>query len=468
MNGTKEFKVGLFVALGLALIAYMSLHVNNDPSKLGRSTTYFVVLDNASGLVRNSNIKMAGIPVGIIDTITLENGKARVEMSLQGGLHVTRSASVEMLANGILGDKYLELQPGNPEDERIPEGGEITKVVDKGSFDAVLNQVGKIAKDMSEVSEAFKKATTGAGDEDSPIGRIILNVEDVTADLKTLISEKKGSLGNIVDRFDSISVSIDEFINDDSADGFKHNWKKMSKSLGKVDKILDNVEDITGKVNDGKGTLGKLVNDETTVDEINQAVKSVNKLVGAANKMELRLDYHSEFHFDSSVKNYLGIGIHPGPDRFYLFQIIGDPKGRIEIVDQSQSVGGGAATDTATQTIFRNEFKFSAQYAKKFHNLTLRAGVFENAGGVAIDYDFFQKKLRLSAEAFDFSREEGVDVRLFARYNFYGIFYAVGGGDDILNKGDNTFTQTRSNWFFGAGVNFTDDDLKLILSQVQL
>jgi len=465
MMGTAEFKVGLFVLLCLGVIAAMSFQVNNDPSVTGHARKYDVVIPNASGLVKNSNVKMAGIPVGVIKDIQLEDGKARILMNIKGTLKVTKGASVEIKPNGILGDKYLEINPGNQDEEPLADGGRILRYEDKGSFDAVLNQVGKIAKDVSSITENLKKATEGEGDMKSPIGRIIKNIEGLTEDLREIADNKKDKLEATIDNIHNISKTINEFVNDESDDGFKTNWKKMAKSLGRVDSILKNIDEVTAKVNQGKGTIGKLINDETTVEELNHAISGVNNMLDTANKFQISVDYHSEFLAGGNfTKSYVGINIQPGPDRYYLIQVIDDPKGAFDRTD-TQTTTNGAVTNTDTQNVYHNRLKFSAQFAKSFYDLTLRAGIFENTGGAAVDYYFLNHNLRLSAEAFAFGRTEGVDVRVWAKYKFYSIFYAVFGGDDILNKG-NPFTGTGAAGFIGAGVDFTNDDLKLLLTKV--
>lgn len=465
MPGTSEFKVGLFVFVCLAIVAAMSMQVNNDPTSFGRGRSHDVLIPNASGLVKQSNIKMAGIPVGVIKNIELEDGKARVIMSLRGDLKLTKSAQVELMPNGILGDKYLELNTGDPADEALPEGGRILIFRDRGSFDAVLNQVGKIAQDISEISTSLKAATTGDGDPSSPVGRILLNIEDLTAELRDLAATKRGKVEEIIDNVHSITASIDDFVNDDSEDGFKTNWKKMAKSLGKVDSILTNVDEITGKINQGKGTLGKLVNDETTVEELNHAIVGVNNMLDTANKFQINIDAHTEFLGGNMQKTFAGITIQPGPDRYYLVQIVNDPRGVTERVDAAQTGTNGTVT-TQTQTRYANKIKVSAQFAKVFYNFTIRAGLIESAGGIGMDYSFFRNKLRFSAEAFDFGRTEGVDLRVYARYKFYSFLYAIVGGDDILNSRGNVFSGSGAAGFIGAGLDFTNDDLKLLLTKV--
>lgn len=466
MMATAEFKVGLFVIICLGIVVLMSLQVNNDPTLTGRAQQYDVLLPNASGLVKNSNVKMAGIPVGLINNIVLDNGKARIKMSLQGRLKVTRSASVEIKPNGILGDKYLEINPGNPEDEVLPEGSIIINFKDQASFDTVLNQVGKIASDVSDVTTALKSAMTGEGDDSSPVGRILHNIEDLTGDLREIADNKKEKLQETIDNLHSITKSINEFVNDESEDGFKTNWKKMAKSLARVDSILKNVDEITGKINEGKGTIGKLVNDETTVEELNHAIGGINNMLDTANKFQLSVDYHSEVMAGPLTKTYVGLQIQPGPDRYYLIQAVDDPKGSYDRVDASQTVNGGAPTTTSTQTVYHNKLKLSVEFAKNFYDLTLRAGIIESSGGFGVDYTFLNRKLKFSTELFGFGRQEGTDLRVFAKYKFYSVFYAIAGGDDLLNKGNNPLTGTGASGFIGAGLDFTNDDLKLLLTKV--
>ncbi len=466
MMSSAEFKVGLFVIACIVIIVVMSLKVNVDPSVSGRTQRYALLLPSANGIVKNSNVKMAGIPVGIIDDIVLDGAQARLDLKVQAGLKLTKSASAEIKPNGILGDKYVEINPGNPNDELLTEGSVIPKFTDSSGFDAVLNKVGKIAEDVGAMTAALKAATTGEGDDNSPLGRILHNVEDLTADLKDVSGDKKDKLESTIDHIDHITASLDEFINDDSDDGFKKNFKKMSKSLARVDDILKNVDEVSAKINHGEGTIGKLINDDTTVESLNHAIEGVNGFIDAGNKFQVSVDYNSEVMSNSMVKSYIGLNIQPGPDRYYSLHVVDDPKGSYYSGTTQQTVNGVPST-TTYQNVYQHQFKFSAEFAKNFYNLTVRAGVLESQGGVGLDYSFFNKRLRASVEAFNFSRNpEGPYLRAFVKYKLYSIFYAMAGGDDILNTKGNPLTGTGASGFIGAGLDFTNDDLKLLLTKV--
>jgi phospholipid/cholesterol/gamma-HCH transport system substrate-binding protein len=74
-----EFKVGMLVVVVGSLIAFMSMQVSDDPSYLGRSRQAWFLLPNANGLIKNSAVKSAGIPVGVIKDIRLQDGQARID-----------------------------------------------------------------------------------------------------------------------------------------------------------------------------------------------------------------------------------------------------------------------------------------------------------------------------------------------------------------------------------------------------
>jgi hypothetical protein len=122
----------------------------------------------------------------------------------------------------------------------------------------------------------------------------------------------------------------------------------------------------------------------------------------------------------------------------------------------------GTENDDFTEEVTReSKIKITALFAKNFYNFTFKGGLIESAGGFGVDYLAFNKKLRLSAEMFDFAGDEDEETRLrmFARYDIYSGVYLVGGYNDILGNDD-----AQSSPFFGAGLFLTNDDLATLAS----
>ncbi|MDZ4085089.1 MAG: MlaD family protein, partial [Bdellovibrionales bacterium] len=286
-----EFKVGLLVLIVSGLIATMSIKVSNDPAGLGSTKNAHFFMDDASGLVKNSNIRMAGIPVGMIKDIKLENGMARVEVVVKGDTPMTKSARVEIRPNGILGDKFVEIIGGDVRDPPLRSGDQIMVVDDRASVDRLIGEISKITKSIAQVADNIKAATEG--DKDKPLGRIVDNIERLTTDLATLSAERKDDMGEIIANLRETTDTINNLVNDETDDGFKAAWKDALKSLKKIEGTLANVEEITGKINRGEGTIGKLVNDAETAEELNTAISGINNLLDTSNKLQTSFDYHA-------------------------------------------------------------------------------------------------------------------------------------------------------------------------------
>lgn len=450
-----EFKVGLLVLIVSGIIAGMSIKVSNDPAGLGSSKSAHFFMDDASGLVKNSNVRMAGIPVGTIKDIKLENGVARVEVLLKGDTPMSKSARVEIRPNGILGDKFVEIIGGDVRDPPLRSGDQIMVVDDRASVDRLIGEISKITKSISQVAENIKAATEG--DKEKPLGRIVDNIERLTTDLAKLSAERKDDLGEIIQNLRETTDAINNMVNDDSSEGFKAAWKDALKSLKKIETSLDNVEQITGKINRGEGTIGKLVNDPETAEELNTAISGINNLLDTGNKLQTSFDYHSNIMTNGgAAKSYISLRLQPGVDRFYEIGVVDDGRGTRERITTTTNAGG-VDTTTREERTYRDRVKFNALFAKNFWDLTLKGGIMENAGGVGLDYHLFRRRLRLSVETFDFGN---IQVRASARLNLWSGLYLTAGGEDLASKSGNASA------FVGGGLFLTNDDLKLLLTKL--
>jgi phospholipid/cholesterol/gamma-HCH transport system substrate-binding protein len=467
MNPLKstQLKVGFFVVVVLAMIALLSMQASEDPGFVGSSHKLYFRLDDASGLIVRSAVKVAGIDVGIIKSMKFDKGKALIGVSIRSDIRVTSSASVEIRPNGILGDKYVEILPGDPDDVPLGDNAEILLVNNKASMDQILKEIGKVTASVSEVADALKAAVKDGGEKSGPLGRIISNIDKLTADLAEVSRGNKQKFNEIVDNVHEITATLDETVNDDGPDGFRQTWKRISRAVAKLDRSMSNVEEITAKVNNGEGTLGKLVNDEATVEKLNTAIDGVNAFMGSANKLQTAFDYHSEYLMEQSlVKSYLSLQIQPGLDRYYEIGIVDDPKGVVETTDTTDVTNPGVGqtqTRVVETKIFKNQLKYTAIFAKNFFDLTVRAGLIESSGGVGFDYHLFRNALRLTTDFFDLGSDTGVHARAYAKYFFYKGIYLTAGGDDL-------FGREAYSTFAGLGINLTNDDLSLLLKGASL
>jgi len=122
---TRDFMVGLFVLIGLAAIAYLSLQIGGLESPGRGGITLFAKFDEVADLKSRAPVQLAGVTVGQVTGIRLESDyRARVDMIVDSKVELPIDTSASVVTAGLLGDRYIALQPG-AEDEYLKNGEEI-------------------------------------------------------------------------------------------------------------------------------------------------------------------------------------------------------------------------------------------------------------------------------------------------------------------------------------------------------
>ena len=229
-----------------------------------------------------------------------------------------------------------------------------------------------------------------------------------------------------------------------------------------LNKTLASLGNITDTINRGEGTIGRLVHEEETVETLNTTLANLNTYLEKQETYKTFLDYRGEYLTESeSLKSYLSLRLQPREDKYYLLQIVDDPAGTTTTTDTTTTIDGVTTKEHEEKTEY-DTLKFSAQIAKRYYDLGLRAGFFESTGGLALDYYLLDDRLIVSFESFDFDLE--ANPHLKAKVDFFPLahLYLTAGFDDFISDEDD------ESFFFGAGLSFADDDIKTIISSVPL
>ncbi len=443
-----EFKVGMLVILVSSLIGGLSLKVADNPTIYPSLREHHFDVENASGLIKNSAVKMAGIKVGFIKDIQLVKGKARVFLSFYEDVPLTAASLVEIRADGILGDKHVEILPGpiTGTSQPLESGRSIPNSPNQASLGQMIKNINKVVIPLERVILRLEEFTIKDEDDTHLIGRIAANIEDFTNDLAEISGKNRERINNILLRTQSLMADLDNLVND-----------KLSTN---VLRSVQNVEEITDKINSGDGTIGRLINDKETVEGLNEAIEGINGFLSDIKSLETSIDFHTEhlMNMDSS-KTYVSARLTPGLDRYYEIGLVDDAKGLTRTHITEQTPLDGTTSEIKTVKTFKDRVKLTALFAKNFHNFTVKGGILESSGGLGLDYYLGRRNWRFSVEAFDF---DNLYVRSFVRYNFFKGAYVIGGADHLLDIGGDG---REGSFFLGAGIFLTNDDLKLLGSQ---
>jgi phospholipid/cholesterol/gamma-HCH transport system substrate-binding protein len=131
--------VGLFVLVGLIALGWMSV-------KLGRvdligNRGYVVSADfpTVGGLKAGSTIEIAGVEVGRVDRIVLQDYQAHVVMVIQPGVKLQDDSIASIKTKGLIGERYVRISPGGS-DKIIPPNGRIREVEPPVDIEELLSK----------------------------------------------------------------------------------------------------------------------------------------------------------------------------------------------------------------------------------------------------------------------------------------------------------------------------------------
>ncbi len=473
-----ETKVGAFFAGSIAVIGILIFSV--EKIQLGGNggqpefETYF---SQVAGLNPQSQVRVAGVKVGLVRKITLDHGKAKVLLAIRPDLPVYKDATASLVSIGILGEKYIELDQGHESAGLMDPGAAIASKTGIG-LDNLMETLGEIGKDVKGVTYALNQSIGGENGRQK-LDEIVDNVRQLTGELRAIAQENrpaiaattanveaittdlKDRLPKLTAQFEQVGKQLNELLAENRPElkGLLTDTRKLAQSFNGT---AENLKTLTDKINRGEGTVGKLLNDDTTIKKINEAVDNVNSMLGGFKAMDLRLDMGASQWVDRHDSRIgLGIELAPRPDYWYAIELASTPDGKITESQRQVYVNGlptSVLENTRTVTVDK-AFTFSAQFAKRYGPAVFSAGIVESKGGAGLEFRTFEDRFRFGLLAYDFTKRDDKPnprLRFSTTYQFWKGMYVQAGLQDFANKELRTLT-------FGGGIRWKDDDLKKLI-----
>lgn len=442
-----EVKVGVFVIIMILGLVYLTTQINQSGFSFKPMTEYTIVFENVSGLLPRTPVEIAGIRKGHVDRIELRGDKPIAVIQLEQSVSLFDDMEFKLETRGLLGEKIIMIERGG-KGKLIPPGGIIESGASPKDFD-------KAVENFGEAAELIKDFLKG-GEGKPSINDVIGNATEITEEIRDVVRGQKSDLTATIQNLRVITDSMKTFFSSDDPEmqGVMDSFKS---TLARLDRTAQALERIVDKVEKGEGTVGKLLSDDETVNKLNDALEGVNEFVGQVRQLEIAVGYRAEYM--SSEGEPLAVTsfrFRPAWDKYFLLEVTDGPLAFANRTKKETTI----RTDppgteiTQSQTSSDDSFSITALFARRFHFMTLSAGVIRNSGGFGADFHFFRDVFEVGVQAFDFNRPQNPRIRLQSKLRLFEIFFLNGGIDDLIHE-DN-----RRNYFVGAGFMLTDDDLK--------
>lgn len=268
MKVSREIKTAILVITSIILFiwGYSFLKGKN---LFDNSNKLFVVYENVAGLATSAPVTLNGLTIGKVNSITINpDGKLLVELHITTDFPISKSSIAEIYDSGLVGGRQIAIKP-NLLDKNYTVSGDYLQASSKlGLTDALAQQLEPLQAKIQELLVNADAMFTNVNDILDTQTR--QNLKNSIASLNTTLSEFSVASKNINELLVENKSKFNNTLK--NVDKVTGNFATISDSLAKanlgqtvknLEKILAKVDKIMAELEQGKGTMGKLIKDET-------------------------------------------------------------------------------------------------------------------------------------------------------------------------------------------------------------
>jgi phospholipid/cholesterol/gamma-HCH transport system substrate-binding protein len=260
-----EAKVGLFFILSVVLFGLM-LEMGNRWKIFDRGVPYKVYLSSTTGLKQGDAVKLAGVEVGTITKIAVQDSQVRVDFEVKPGTHIKQDSVACLRMTSMLGGQFLGLSFGSPTSPDLPPGSTL-KSTEVFGIDAIMDNVGGLTKDAKQLIVDLDR-----------------NQNEVLKKISAMLDENRTAVNTSLQSLSSISTKIDK---GEGALGMLVNDKQLGHDIRDV---AGSLKTVSARLERGEGTAGKLLTDDRLYTDALATVKEMRDGMGSLNRIAARID----------------------------------------------------------------------------------------------------------------------------------------------------------------------------------
>ena len=530
MQAKLETRVGLFVLAALGVFVYMGFRIDAFRLDRWRYSRYVMLFEDISGLDRKAPVKIAGVKVGWVDAIELKSNDpvvAQAEVMILKDYTLYQNAHAIVRQEGLLGPKYLEIVPGDPLLAAIEDGGRLLRPSQEPvSLDQLMAQFQRIAGNVEDVTRSMRGALGDVQGEEA-LRALFVNLSETSERLlsfstildRSFVRNEEnldqllsigGDIKSLAQQLEESTIPAIQQSMERIADVFDKDVSRAANQFSTTASSIENatiqardgfrsLASVTEKIDEGKGLLGKLVNEDETYHDLKFAIQGLRNYFSKVETLQVIFDSHfetmhrpsQEYYFEDT-KGYVDVRFHPNEDHFYLLQLATSERGWIDrwerrtnySTNEHQAVNTDGLSEAAkvflvynqeNECLRRNLLKIGFQFGRIYNDIAFRVGLFDGYAGAAVDFEVPLKtdnfRWLTSFEAFDFTgynrsyqhipedRDRRPHFKWINRMYVFRNMYMTFGADDFISKHDMSA-------FMGVGLRFGDDDIKYLFSSL--
>ncbi|MEB3196081.1 MAG: MlaD family protein [Candidatus Sericytochromatia bacterium] len=226
---TNEIMLGGFILLSVGLLAAMSVAVGGFNLQSGVHVT--ARFSNATGLVKDAAVTVAGVQVGHVERLAVDHDKAVVALFLRKDAGIRDDVWAAIRAKSLLGEKYLELVPQSRDAKLLQDGDTIAQTRSTVEIDELLANLAPLVKevDPKDVARVVKGLAATIDGEQESLAKVLRNAGTVSEQLADALKTNRAHLDKTAAHLASLTEQGDALL--------KQHRPSIDRTVAQVDRI---------------------------------------------------------------------------------------------------------------------------------------------------------------------------------------------------------------------------------------
>ena len=280
MKISSMLKVGTFAVI-VILVSWWGIKWLGGQNILLSDNIYYVHYDDVSGLQESSRVKLRGVEVGNVRSITLLGDKVEVEIAIEDKYAdmIPDNSIAELGSSGLMGGMEIYIIQGDSETV-MKDGGEFEGRVRPDMLGSLADQGGTL---LENLNTTVTNVNALLDDNSEEIGQMIANLESMTSSIDNLLSASSGDIEGALNDLHTFTTTLSE--NSERIEAMLANLETFSGDLADADLVnqltatVDSLNAVLASIQEGEGSVGKLLNDEELYNSLNTASDNLGLLL---------------------------------------------------------------------------------------------------------------------------------------------------------------------------------------------
>lgn len=285
MKLTREIKTAI-LAISTILLFIWGYSYLKGRDILEKYRTFYVQYDNVEGLSTSASVTINGLIVGKVTQITLDTntGKLIVQLQLKTDFPISKTSTAVIYKPGFIDGKQIAIHPNLTDKSESIDGQYLIGTAELDLTEALKKQLvplqtkfEKVMLNADVLLTGINKVLDTKGQQDlktslSELSKTMEQFHKASSNINSILEDNKGQIKGVVTNLNKVSNNFSKISDSLNKAGLGKTVVDLQKTLAKVDKIMANLQE-------GKGSMGKLINDEGLYNNLEKTSKELELLL---------------------------------------------------------------------------------------------------------------------------------------------------------------------------------------------